>query len=107
MDYAIAKALADHDPVDITRVEVFGGGLDAERPHDSRPLTERDRKCRICAAAADQKHSCIAKRIDRRDRRARGLAIVQSTQNRRMQGANAHGGANTWREAAEVRAARR
>jgi len=66
LDDARAKAVADHDAVDVAGVEGARRALDAERADQADALAERDRERRKAAAAADQEHGCVVKRIARR-----------------------------------------
>ncbi len=61
--HARAKTFAEHDAVDVARVEVFRRGLDAERADDAHPLAERHRERGIGGATADQQHGGVARGI--------------------------------------------
>src|SRR6516164_3892733 len=47
LDDACTQALTDDDAVYVTRVEIAGGGLDAQRPNEPDAFADRDRKCGI------------------------------------------------------------
>src|SRR5579859_3140309 len=55
VNHAARKSFAKHDAVDVTRVEVFGRGFDAQGADDAHTLAERNRKGGIGAGTADQK----------------------------------------------------
>ena len=71
VDHARAKAFAEHDAVDVSDVEMLRRRLDRERADHAGALAKRDRQRRIGAAAADQQHGGVARRIDMRRRHRR------------------------------------
>ena len=83
VDHARAKAFTEHNAVDVSDVEMPGRGLDRERADHAGPLAERYRQRGVGAAAADQQHRRITRRIDMRqcDRCSRN----QPAHHRRMQ----------------------
>ena len=66
VDHARAETFAEHDAVDVPDVEMLRGRLDRERADHAGALAKRDRQSRIGAAAADQQHGGVARRIDMR-----------------------------------------
>ena len=101
VDHAVGKTFAEHDPVDIARIEMFGRRFDAQRADDAHAFAERNGKRRIGAAASDQKHRRIANRIDLGDRCFHRL-IAQPAQDRGVQGSNPKRRAQTREQAVPI-----
>ena len=82
------KSFAEHDAVDVARIEMLCGGLDAERADHAHALAERDRERGIGAAAADQEHGRIA-RLDRYPKRHAPAAPAGASRSRAASGCEA------------------
>ena len=88
IDRAGGEAVADHDAVDLARLEAAGGVVDAERADHAHALADRDAQRRMVAATADQQHGRIVERIAVRqfgDDIAFGLEGFRAADHGRMQ----------------------
>ena len=100
IDHARAKTFAEHDAVDVARIEMFRRGLDAERADHAGLLAERDRQRGIGAAAADQQHGGVPGGVDIRQRDPGGR--YQPAHHGRMQRADTQRRAQARDEAAGI-----
>ena len=105
IDHARAKTFAEHDAVDVARVEVFRGGFDRERADHAHPFAERYRKRRIGGAAADQQHGGVAGGIGVRQGCSLRRVVVKPAHHGGMQGPDPQRGAQARRQAIEIAAA--
>ena len=99
VDHARAETFAEHDAVDVPDVEMLRRRLDRERADHAGALAKRDRQRRIGAAAADQQHGRVARRIDMRQRHRR--CRHQPAHHGRMQRADAQRGAQPGHQRSE------
>ena len=102
LDDARPEAVADHQSVDVARIERSGGALDAERADEPDALADGDRKLRIGAAAAGDQHGGFFERIGIRQlghALAAGGERLHPAQHGVVQGADAQGGAEPLRDA--------
>ena len=71
LDHARRKPVADHDAVDVARIEMPGGGLDAERAEHLDALAHGDAQRGIERPAPRDQHGRVVERIADRQRRQR------------------------------------
>jgi hypothetical protein len=107
VDHAQRETFRDDDAVDVAIGEVIGGGFDAEGPDHARTLAERDRERREAAAAADQEHGRMQRRITLCQLGGAWRLGGKAAQNRCIQGADPQRRAQSRDQAIVVAAAQR
>ena len=94
LDHARRKAVADHDAVDVARLDMLGSGFDAERADHLDTLAHGDAERGIERAAADDQHGGVVECVGHgklRHRAALRGGQFDAAQNGGVQRAHAHG----------------